>query len=527
MNCMALEQRGDVLLVDCGVTFDNRHLGVDIVHPDFAALDSLGARVVGVVVTHGHEDHIGALPYLLQRYDVPVWAPPYVLGLLRERTDEHEILSHADLRATTPRAPFRAGSFDIEPVRVTHSIADATALAIRTDEGLIVHTGDFKFDESPPDGQAIDSARFSELGDEGVSLLLSDSTNVDSEGPTGSEAGVGEVLDALVRGSERAVVVAMFASNVHRLRLLGEIARRNGRKIVLLGRGMGVHTRVARKTGYLPWPDDIVCPESLCRDLPRERILAIATGSQGEARAALARLARGDHASFALEPGDAVFFSARAIPGNELAIQTLVGALLRRGVHVHTPSAVCGLHVSGHAHRPEQRAMIELVRPQHFVPVHGTLHHLTRHADLAGDSGVRSCLVIENGQSAVLSGDGLEKGATFPSGRIYRWAGREVSNGVLRERSILAEEGVAIVSVELDASGAIQDISVMTSGVTNDRHELERAEQAARAEVAEQDISTSDEALAERIRLVVRRAFRNATGHKPVTLVRFRRHEER
>jgi ribonuclease J len=523
MNCMALEQRGEVILVDCGVTFDDRGLGVDVVHPDFAPLDALldqtRGRLAGVVVTHGHEDHIGALPYLLRRHDVPVWAPRYALGLVRERLGEHEVLEHARLLETRPRAPFDVGSFRVEPIRVTHSIADATALAITTDAGTVIHTGDFKVDDDPPDGETFDFERLAELGDAGVTLLMSDSTNIDAEGPTGGETGVGEVLERIVAGATGAVVVAMFASNVHRLRLLGEVARRTNRKLLLLGRGVGTHARVARSTGYLPWPAELVWPEGAARELPRDRILAIATGSQGEERAALARLARGEHPSFDVGPGDTVVLSARTIPGNEPEVYAILGQLIRRGVEVRTRLTDRGVHVSGHAHRPEQRRMIDVVRPRCFVPVHGTIHHLTRHAALAREAGVPEVAVIENGRVAEVTRERVALGPSFEAGRVHVWAGREVPAGVLKERAVLAEHGVVLAVVTLDAAGSVTDASLTTRGVAGDARELEDVKGAVRAAIAELDVAADDAAVAEHARLAVRRAYFKARGTKPVTVV--------
>ncbi len=520
MNCLALEQRGEILIVDCGVTFDERGLGIDVVHPDFTALEAFGVHVAGVVLTHGHEDHIGALPYFLARHDVPVYGPKYALGLVRERLAEHEILAHARLVETTVRTPFRVGSFEVEPIRVTHSIADATALAIRTDAGTVVHSGDFKFDDAPPDGEAFDEERLEELAEEGVALLFSDSTNIDAEGRTGNEVDVGAALERVVAGAKGAVVVALFASNVHRLRLLGDIARRTNRKIVLLGRGVGTHARVARATGYLPWPAELVWPESAVRELPRERILGIATGSQGEERAALARLARGEHPALDLGEGDTVVLSARAIPGNEPEVSLLTDKLLRRGVEVRTRFSDRGIHVSGHAHRPEQRRMLELVRPRCFVPVHGTLGHLRRHAALAAETGIERTMVLENGKIASLADGEIASAGTLPTGRVHVFAGRAVPPVVIRERAALAQEGVAACTVALD--GASVHVALTTRGVLDETSAiLGAAKEAVRRALGELDVAgiARDEVVSESARLAVRRTFQKAIGMKPLTLV--------
>jgi ribonuclease J len=523
MNCMAIEQGGAALLVDCGVTFDHRGLGVDVVHPDFSPLDRLGASIAGVVVTHGHEDHIGALPYLLKRWDVPVHGPRYALGLVRERLREHEVLGHAKLVETRPGETFPLGPFVVEPIRVTHSIADATAVAIRTDVGTIVHTGDFKFDETPPDGERFDVERFRELGDEGVTLLMSDSTNVDVEGPTGSEADVTSALERLARETRGALVVAMFASNVHRLRILGELARATRRKIVLLGRGVGTHARVARATGYLPWPDDLVIPEDLARETPRSGLLAIATGAQGEARAAMARLARDEHPFFSLAQGDRVVISARTIPGNEPEVHALIGQLLRRGIEVVTRASE-HVHVSGHAHRPDQRRMLSLVRPRCFIPVHGTLHHLNRHAELARELGVPSVAVVENGRVAEVTSDRVLLGETLGADRVHVWAGREVPKSILRERAALASEGVAFCIVLLDPGPT--EVIVETRGVADDADaasDVIAAKEAVLKALAEAPEHSTDAFLAEWARLAVRRTFKQRRGFKPVTIARVHR----
>jgi ribonuclease J len=534
MNCLVLEQGGDALVIDCGVTFDDRGLGIDVVHPDFGALDDY--RVAGIFVTHGHEDHIGAIPYFLRRFDAPVFGPAYALSLVRERAAEHEVLAHADLRCVKPRGAERVGPFEVEPVRVTHSIADATALAIRTEAGLVVHTGDFKFDDAPPDGELFDIERFGELGREGVDLLFSDSTNIDALGPTGSEEGVGEALEAIVAGAPQAVVVAMFASNVHRLRMLGEIARRYGRKIVPLGRSVSTHARVARATArstgehagrpYLEWPVDLVWPAERARELPKRQILAVATGSQGEKMAALARLSRGDHGALDLAKDDVVVLSSRVIPGNEPEVMQVMNALLRRGVDVRSWHSNRAVHVSGHAHRQEQRRMLELIAPRAFVPVHGTLHHLLRHAELAREVGVPAVTVLENGDVATLElgGAGVRKTGRVPSGRVYVAAGRTLPSKVIAERAALASLGAVHVAVALDAGGALAgDIAIATRGVVDadaDGALVEAARKEARSAfeaLLALGEPLDDERIAETVRLAVRRTLARVLGFKPVT----------
>jgi ribonuclease J len=534
MNCLVLEQRGEALIVDCGVAFDGRGLGVDVVHPDFGALDAY--RVVGLFVTHGHEDHIGAIPYFLRRFQAPVFGPRYALGLVRERAAEHEILEYATLHEVTPGQRIGVGSFEVEPVRVTHSIADATALSIRTDAGQVVHTGDFKFDDAPLDGETFDTARFEELGRDGVQLLLSDSTNVDAAGPTGSEAGVAQALEGIVAGASQAVVVAVFASNVHRLRALGDIARRHGRKVVALGRSVGTHTRVARSvarsTGasagapYLEWPSDLVWPAERARELPRKSLLCIATGTQGEEASALAKLARGEHPSFDLSAGDVVVLSSRVIPGNEGAAMRVMGDLLRRGVELRTWWSDRAVHVSGHAHRQEQRRMIELVRPRAFIPVHGTLHHLVRHAELARELGVPQVSVLENGDVFELTAGELRRAGRAPAGRVHVFARREIPRGVLRERAAIASQGMAHVVVYVDEKGRLAgDVVIATKGVIDETVDADvlaaarREVAGALAELADrrQGEDAGEPAIADAARHAVRRSIGRAIGSKPVT----------
>jgi ribonuclease J len=391
-----------------------------------------------------------------------------------------------------------------------------------------VHTGDFKFDEDPVDGEAFDEERLRAIGDQGVSLLLSDSTNVDARGDAaGGERGVGEAMREIVAAAEGAVVVAMFASNVHRLKMLGEIARATNRRIVILGRSVQTHARVAHATGYLDWPGELTWPAERAGELPRDRFLGIATGTQGETKAALARLARGEHSAIRLGHGDTVIISSRVIPGHEPEVFDLMGDLIRLGVHLRTWISDRAVHVSGHAHAGEQRRMIELVRPRAFAPLHGTLHHLHRHAELARSCGIANVTVLENGDIGILDREGLRKDGRVPTGRVHRWAGREIAAHVVRERKVLAQEGVALIVVPVDERGEVAgDVRVATRGVADDEISIGLGESvkketcdAVRGLPRSAGARKEDEAIAEAVRLAARRVFSRALGFKPMTVV--------
>jgi len=538
MNCMAIEigtsGKGPIVIVDCGVSFQGTN-GVELVHPDFSFLEENRERVAAVLVTHGHEDHIGAIPYLLRKFYVPIYAPPYALGLIRERLKEHlegeqAYLPHEPITfATRPRVPFvvkhGTHTIEVEPIRVTHSIADATALAIRTDAGTLVHSGDFKIDPDPTDGEQFDRVRLAELGREGVSLLLSDSTNVDSPGIGRSERVVANALERAIVGAPGRVVVALFASNVHRLRALADIARKVGRKIVMLGRSVSTHVRVATNTGYLAIPPDLHVSLDDAALLPREQLLIIATGSQAEPRAALARLALDDHPRLRVDPGDRVILSSRAIPGNEVEVMRMVSDLHRRGCEVVLKQSDPEIHASGHAHQDEQREMIDLVRPKAFVPVHGTRHHMERHASLARNHGVRDVLVIENGEVADIDHDGPRKVGTARIGKIFVQAGEELAETLIRERRMLGDLGVAVVTVSVDEGGRpLGDPIVVTRGVIEEpmRPEvLAEARTEVRVALAEHPWSVArpkDDEIREVARLAARRAIARHVGFKPISL---------
>jgi ribonuclease J len=526
MNCMALEVAGEVLVIDCGVTFPRSDLGIDTFHPDFTWLEQNRDRIKGLVLTHGHEDHIGAVPYFAQRFDVPIWGPAYALELVRLRLDEHGFRPGSyELIASQPRKRFEVGKFEVEPVRVTHSIADATGLIVRTKAGTVVHTGDFKLDPTPSDGEVTDEERFREVGDEGVRLLLSDSTNIDSLGTSGSEGEAARVLKKVIADAPGRVIVGMFASNVQRMRVLGDIAHSLGRRLVLFGRSVHTHARVARDQRRIVWPSDLVMPADQVSSLKRREVLAVATGTQAERLAALWRMSIRTHPQITLDPGDRVIFSSRVIPGNEPAVTQMTNGFLRQGVDVRTALTDPGVHVSGHAYRDEQARMLDMVKPEGFIPVHGTLMHLHRHAGLAQTKGVREVVVIENGQVAEL-GDGkpLRKTgdeATF--GKVPTWGGEEIPEVVIAERESMARAGVAFVTVLVDGWGRpAGPAAVATRGV------LDEGEDAAVIREAARDVTKvlgerpwtrerpTDEDVADVARQVARKRLEQAVGKRPV-----------
>jgi ribonuclease J len=452
MNCLAIEQADGIVVVDCGIGFSDDGLGVDVLHPDFSWLVERAERVRGVFLTHGHEDHVGALPYLLSELDVPVWGPAHALAVARRRLLEHDFApGDLDLRVAELGRRHAVGAFEIEPVRVTHSVVEASALRIVTAGGTLLHTGDFNLDPEPPDGEPTDERRLASIGDDGVALMLSDSTNSDIPERFGSERSVGETVEALVARAEGAVVIAMFASNIQRLISFGALARRLGRKILVLGRSLESQVQIATELGHLRWPSDLSIDAERAKSYPRERLLVLAGGTQAEPNSALRRLSLGVHPAFALERGDTVILSSRAIPGNERSVVEMQDDLLRQGVALKNRLTDPGVHTSGHAAQFEQMRMLELVRPRCFLPVHGTLGHLMRHARLAEEFGIASVEVVEDGVPVLCDGDSLATEARVQQGRIAVAVGGErLSEATLKERAELARGGVVVLALTLD-----------------------------------------------------------------------------
>ncbi len=517
LNMLAIEAgSGDLLLVDCGLMFPEAYmLGIDLVLPDISVLAGRRNDIRGLLLTHGHEDHIGAVPFLLEALGFPtVYGTGLTLGLLQGKLAEHGLATRSNLQRVEVRQPFSLGVFEVEFFRAAHSIVDGAGLAIRTPAGLVVHTGDFKLDPTPVDGQTTDLARLAAYGEEGVLLLLADSTNVEREGFTISERAVGEAFRQILPGCTGKVLVSTFSSNIHRIQQVVDAALADARKILVNGRSMVQNIAIARQLGYLTVPDDALIELRQLRDLPPEKVVILTTGSQGEPLSALVRIAMDDHKQIRIEPGDTVILSSKFIPGNEKAISDLINHLYRRGAEVfyETTSEV---HVSGHAAQEELKLVLNLVRPRYFVPIHGEYRHLVRHARLARASGVTAerAIVLENGDPLILSANGARREPRVATGRIFV-DGKGVGDvGVmeLRDRSHLANHGVVVVLLALNQKDGsiLYGPELLTRGFVPEEVSRDYLEQA-RLEVQTMLSEHSLEALSdwEELRLEVRKTLR-------------------
>jgi ribonuclease J len=457
-NMTVYEADGSIVVVDAGLAFPrDEHLGVDLVLPDFTYLRERQDMIRGVILTHGHEDHVGSLPYLMRECRVPVVvATRLTLGLVKSKLDEHGLLRDADLREVSPYdEPFELGPFRIELVRMAHSIPDAVAVVLETPGGRVVHTGDYKLDHTPVDGQRTDVGKLADIGNRGVSLLLGDSTNAERPGVTQSERVVGEAFRQIIPHRSGKVLVSSFASNVHRMQQAIDVAIDAGRKVAFVGRSMRKNANIARNLGYMSVPDDLVLRPHELAELPPNEQLILCTGSQGEPMSAMTRIAYNDHPGVQVAPGDTVIISAKPIPGNELRVHDAINRLAKAGAEVlHEDNAP--VHVSGHGRAEELRTIIGLLRPRAVMPVHGEFRMLAAHAQIAREGGIpeEGIVLAENGSVVELSEDGVrivdrvEAGMTFVDGLGVG----DVHDVALRDRRRLAEDGVLIVVATLAGS---------------------------------------------------------------------------
>jgi ribonuclease J len=459
LNMMLVESGDTVVAVDCGLMFpDDEMPGIDYVIPDFSYLLGKREGFRGVVLTHAHEDHVGALGYLLRQADVPVYGTPLTLALASERLRELGALDGARLMPYKPRDQIELGPFEIEPIRVTHSVADGIGLAIETPAGTLVHTGDFRLDPRPIDDQTPDYTRFRELGDRGVLALCSDSTNVDRAGHTPSESEVGPALGTRFESARGRVIVATFASHIHRIQQVLDLTARYGRTAALLGMSMEKNVRIASEMGYLKIPHGALAPLEAVADLPPTRQVILSTGSQGEPNSALALLAAGEHKYVEVEPGDLIIISARKIPGNERTVGRVINALLRLGAEVLSEDNAF-VHVSGHGSQEDLKLMLAMTRPRYFVPVHGEYRHLLGHARLARSAGIADdrIFLLEDGLGLELDPESARVVGRYPVGRVLvdgKGVG-DVGAVVLRDRQLLAQDGMVVVSLAVDRTGAV------------------------------------------------------------------------
>lgn len=448
----------DIVVIDSGLMFpEDDMLGIDLVIPDISYLLDNRDLVRAIVLTHGHEDHIGALPYVLKQLDVPVYGTRLTLGILENRLKENH-LTNAQLVPVTPGSQIQAGAFTVGFIRVSHSIADSVALFIKTPVGTIVHTGDFKLDQTPVDGKVTDFHRFAELGDQGVLVMLADSTNAERPGYTMSERSVGVTFDETFRTAKDRIIIATFSSNVHRVQQAVDMACKYKRKVAVLGRSMVNVVNIAMELGYLNIPEGVLIDIDQINQYPASAIVILTTGSQGEPMSALTRMAMSDHRKVDIVPGDTVVISATPIPGNEKLVARTIDYLLRQGADV-VYEATSGIHVSGHASQEELKLMHNLIRPKFFIPVHGEYRHLKKHAKLAQDMGMakENIFVAENGQVLEFTKDrGMIAGKVTAGNILVDGLGvGDVGNIVLRDRKQLSQDGILIVVVTMEKQGGV------------------------------------------------------------------------
>ena len=532
MNCMAIRYGNDIIVVDAGMMFpDAELLGVDIVTPDFAYLEQNREHVRGLLVTHGHEDHIGGIPYLLTQLNIPVYGTAFTLALVERRLEEHNLLDKAKLNKVKPGEKLTLGPFSIEFIHVTHSIVSCVALAITTPLGVIIHTGDFKVDPTPTDNILFDLHTLAEYGKRGVLLLLSDSTNVDRPGYTESERAVGPRLEDLFIRAPRRLVISCFSSSIHRLQQIMNLADQYGRKLVFLGRSMNNVTEIAHDLGLLHIPNNLLLrPQDVMQTQP-SKLVAIVSGTQGEPMSALSRVAVDNHKSLSLEPGDTVALSSRIIPGNEKAIYRMINHIAKRGADVVYGSMNPPIHVSGHGSVEELRLVLNLVRPRFFVPVHGEYRQMARHAKLAqhlSHVGLEDTFVLESGETLEVDKLGARKGQPVPAGRVCIDSGsigEIVGEMVIRDRRHLSEDGfvIPVIAINKNSGEAEGQPEIISRGFMSMEDSTQVLADARQVVMKTIETSSKEErgdwgVMQEKIRTDLKRYINKHTSRRPLIL---------
>ena len=469
-NITAIEYNDDIIVIDCGLAFpDEEMYGVDLIIPDISYLINNKAKVRGLLLTHGHEDHIGAIPYISKQLQMPIYGTKLTIGLVKTKLEEHKLLNETKAVSVEIGDILELGSFKVEFIRATHSIADSCSLAIYTPLGTILHTGDFKIDYTPIDGKLMDLQRISTIGREGVLLLMADSTNVERTGHSSSESTIGQTLKRVFSTAKGRVIVATFASNIHRMQQVVDASMIYGRKIIFNGRSMENVSKVARELGYLHVPDTEIIDVDEISSYPNDKVTILTTGSQGEPMASLARIAFSNHRKIAIEPNDTFIISASPIPGNDKLISKVINQLFKRGADV-VYEDLEDVHVSGHAYQEELKLIHSLVKPKYFVPVHGEFRHLKHHADLAEKMGTpkENIFTLDTGEVLEISADGCKKEGRVKAGSIFvdGLGVGDVGNIVLRDRRHLAQDGMLtiVVAIERESLSILSGPDIITRG---------------------------------------------------------------
>jgi ribonuclease J len=523
-NMMLIETPSDALIVDAGLMFpENDMLGIDYIIPDFRTLLEKKERVRGIVVTHGHEDHTGAIRHVLEEIKAPIYATPLTRGLLEVKLARGGMLQEADLRTISAGDRVSIGAFDVEFFHVCHSIPDGVGLGIHTPAGLIVHSGDFKFDHTPVDGWPTDFGKLADLGGQGVLALLADSTNADKRGWTPSETVIDAAFEAVFRQAEGRILIGTFASLISRMAQVAKAAEKSGRLMAFVGTSMQENARIARKLGYLDIPDELIVPIDQALGMKARRIVLMCTGTQGEPSSILGRLSTGTNRQFDLRPDDTVILSSHPIPGNEEMVHRTINRLYQRGADV-IYDAIAPVHVSGHASQEEMKLLLQVVRPKYFIPIHGELRHLKQHAALAREVGIpeENIAVVENGTPIEFRDGQMQVGERIPGGYVFVDGSGvgDIGPTVMRERETLARDGIVAVHLQLDdrTGRLVGTPEIVSKGFVYLR-ESEPLFEMARAHIQEAATSTANGDLENRIEKDLSRFFFAETRRRPTILV--------